>query len=51
NNICGSKGNTHVGQLLADFLDVDPGSITPLLAHQQTEQIGFGGKAADLKSG
>ncbi|KAJ2641948.1 vacuolar alkaline phosphatase [Coemansia sp. RSA 1694] len=50
-NIRGSKDNTHVGQLLADFLDVDPGSITPLLAHQQTEQIGFGGKAVDLKPG
>ncbi|KAJ2891839.1 vacuolar alkaline phosphatase, partial [Coemansia aciculifera] len=50
-HIRGSYDNTHVGQLLADYLDVKPDSITPLLAHQNTKQNGFEGNTVDLKVG
>ncbi|KAJ2814217.1 vacuolar alkaline phosphatase [Coemansia furcata] len=49
--IRGNKDNTHVGQLLADFLNVNPETITPLLAHQTTVQEGFDANTVDLNSG
>ncbi|KAJ2491383.1 vacuolar alkaline phosphatase [Coemansia sp. RSA 2050] len=49
--IRGNKDNTHVGQLLADFLDVNPESITPLLGHLTTAQEDFDENAVDEKAG
>ncbi|KAJ1869090.1 vacuolar alkaline phosphatase, partial [Coemansia sp. S17] len=49
--IRGNKDNTYVGQLLADFLDVKPESITPLLANQKTVQEGFDENLVDVKAG
>ncbi|KAJ2790956.1 vacuolar alkaline phosphatase [Coemansia linderi] len=49
--IRGNKDNTHVGQLLADFLDVNPESVTPMLAHLKTVQDDFDETATDEKTG
>ncbi|KAJ2742894.1 vacuolar alkaline phosphatase [Coemansia sp. BCRC 34301] len=50
-SIRGSKDNTNVGQLLANYLDVNPDSITPLLAHINTKQDDFNGNTVDSKLG